>query len=182
MANAKRSVARKRSVSAELDLRHAASQRSPAMPAELPVRGGYLPHVLSRLMNLLNLQLLKYLRMRKLTIGQFRVLQFIEQFDGATINEISSDCVIEQSVVSRIVDQLEHRRLVTRKKNRSNARYVQVFMTATGRATIFELDTAAKKIATHAASELSSSEHEQLVSLLQRVFHKINESAQTRLG
>ncbi len=181
MAGLKRRAARRERMSAAPDLRPVFRLGSPAVPTELPARRAYLPHVLSRLMNLLNLQLLKYLRMRKLTIGQFRVLQFIEQFDGATINEISADCVIEQSVVSRIVDQLEQRQLVNRKKSRSNARYVQVFMTAKGRATIAELDRAARKIAAHAASELSSSEYEQLVSLLQRVFHKINEGVQTRL-
>jgi len=177
MAGLKRRAARREPPSAAPDLRPG----SPAVPTELPARRAYLPHVLSRLMNLLNLQLLKYLRMRKLTIGQFRVLQFIEQFDGATINEISADCVIEQSVVSRIVDQLEQRQLVNRKKNRSNARYVQVFMAAQGRTTIAELERAARKIAAHAASELSATEHAQLVSLLQRVFHKINEGIQTRL-
>ena len=107
--------------------RDAAGNRSIA-PADRPARRAYLPHVLSRLMNLLNLQLLQHLRSKRLTIGQFRLLQFVDQFDGATISEISADCVIEQSVVSRIVDQLEQRLMVTRKKNRSNARYVQVFM------------------------------------------------------
>ncbi len=174
MAGARRAVARRRSVFEEPKVDRAATPDRSAMIAEVPVRGAYLPHVLSRLMNLLNLQLLQHLRTKNLTIGQFRVLQFSQQFDGATINEISSDCVIEQSVVSRIVGQLEQRQLVTRKKNRSNARYVQVFLTAKGRATINELDDLAKKIAANATSDLGAEDHARLVELLQKVFHKTN--------
>ena len=153
--------------------RDVAGNRSIA-PADRPARRAYLPHVLSRLMNLLNLQLLQHLRSKRLTIGQFRLLQFVDQFDGATISEISADCVIEQSVVSRIVDQLEQRLMVTRKKNRSNARYVQVFMTTKGHAAVMEMDRIAKKIADHAESDLTKEERAQLVRLLQKVFHKTN--------
>jgi len=181
MVSARRGVARRRSVFEEPKIDRAAGPDRLTTIAEMPVRGAYLPHVLSRLMNLLNLQLLQHLRTKKLTIGQFRVLQFIQQFDGATINEISSDCVIEQSVVSRIVDQLEQRHIATRKKNRSNARYVQVFVTAKGRAVINEMDTLAKKIATNAASDLSAEEHTKLVELLRRVFHKANEGTRIAL-
>lgn len=176
MANAKRRVTRTRSPLERRDVDVAGNRL--ITPAEMPVRGAYLPHVLSRLINLLNLQLLQHLRLKRLTIGQFRLLQFVDQCDGATISEISSDCVIEQSVVSRIVDQLEQRLMVTRKKNRSNARYVQVFMTTKGHTAVMEMDRIAKKIAAHAESELSKDERAQLVRLLQKVFHKVNTATQ----
>ena len=176
MANAKRLVARTRSILEQRDVAVAGNRL--IVPADMPVRGAYLPHVLSRLMNLLNLQLLQHLRSKRLTIGQFRLLQFVDQCDGATISEISSDCVIEQSVVSRIVDQLEQRLMVTRKKNRSNARYVQVFMTTKGHAAVMEMDRVARKIADHAESELSKDERAQLIRLLQKVFHKANTTMQ----
>lgn len=182
MVSARRGVARRRSLFEEPKVDRASAPDRLASIAEIPVRGAYLPHVLSRLMNLLNLQLLQHLRAKNLTIAQFRVLQFSQQFDGATINEISSDCVIEQSVVSRVVGQLEQRLLVTRKKNRSNARYVQVFMTAKGRATINELDNLAKKFAANATSDLSVDEHAQLIELLQSVFHKVNGAAKIDLN
>jgi DNA-binding MarR family transcriptional regulator len=181
MVSARRAVARRRSVFEEPKVNRERAPDRLASIAEMPVRGAYLPHVLSRLMNLLNLQLLQNLRTKNLTIGQFRVLQFIQQFDGATINEISLDCVIEQSVVSRIVGQLEQRLLVTRKKNRSNARYVQAFLTAKGRTTINEMDHLAKKIAANAASDLTEVEHAQLIALLQKVFHRANGMAKVAL-
>ena len=60
---------------------------------------GYLPHYLSRLMNAMNLRLMVELRVHRMTISQFRVIQMLDARGSAAIGEIAADTVIEQSVV-----------------------------------------------------------------------------------
>ena len=158
----------------KLATRRTPHEGEPATPAERPLMRGYLPHLLSRLLNLLNLELLQHLRPLDLTVQQFRVMQVLIRQDGSTINEIARDTVLEQSVVSRLVGQLERRKLAVRRKNEHNARFVQVFLTERGRATIDALQPAAKAIIANALSDLATTERELLMQLLQRVFERVN--------
>lgn len=144
------------------------------VPTERPLMRAYLPHLLSRLLNILNLELLQHLRPLDLTVQQFRVMQVLDRQDGATINEIARDVVVEQSVASRLVGQLERRKLAVRRKNAHNARFVQVFLTERGHQVFESLQPMAKAIVADAISELSGTDRDQLLHLLQRVFERVN--------
>ena len=85
-----------------------------------------LIRALSRVMNLLNLELLDWLRPYGATVQQFRVMQVIAVLGVASIGEIAQDAVIEQPVVSRVVDQLEARKFARRRKRTNNGRIVEV--------------------------------------------------------
>lgn len=133
----------------------------------------YLPHYLSRLMNVMNLQLMESLRPQGVTIRQFRVLQMLDARGEATISEISTDIVIEQPVVSRIIDQLERSGLATRKKRANNGRLVDVSLTELGTETYRQLFIHAQRIDADAMSALSTEEFEMLEVLLQRIFEHV---------
>lgn len=139
-----------------------------------PAMEGYFPHLLSRLMNRLNLQLLDEMAEFDISTQQWRVLQFLSVCDGATINEIAADVVLKQPHVSRIVAQLEARGLARRKKNASNARYVHVFLTERGRAVFAAVMPIAVQISEASLGALDSRERMQLLKLLQRVFDGVN--------
>lgn len=135
---------------------------------------GYLPHYLSRLMNALNLQLLEVLRPMELTTQQYRVLQVIwSRNEPCSISTIWRDAVIEQSVVSRIVDQLVRRGFVSRRKRPGNARVVEVSLTPVGRAVYDTLQPQVLGIVDTASSVLTPTEKDQLLGLLAKVFFHI---------
>jgi DNA-binding MarR family transcriptional regulator len=139
---------------------------------------GYLPHYVSRLMNALNLKLLAVLRPMDLTTQQFRVMQVLRsRGEPCSIGTIWRDAVIEQSVVSRIVDQLEKRGFVLRQKRASNARVVEVTLTPVGRAVYESVMPHANAIVRDATSVLSPSENEVLHQLLARVFAQVSEAS-----
>lgn len=134
---------------------------------------GYLPHYISRLMNVLNLRLLEHLRPLQITVQQFRIMQMLDAREVASVGEISRDTVIEQSVVSRIVDQLERRRLVVRSKRKGNARIVDVRLTEEGRATYALMKPYAQAIVADTVSALSGPERRAMEDMLQRMFDHV---------
>ena len=132
---------------------------------------GYLPHYLSRLMNAMNLRLMVELRVHRMTISQFRVIQMLDARGSASIGEIAADTVIEQSVVSRIVDQLERAHLAQRKKRTGDGRNVDVSLTPKGKTLYSVLYPRAALIVDDAMSELSRRERDLLETLMFRLFH-----------
>ncbi|WJR79209.1 MarR family transcriptional regulator [Bradyrhizobium sp. NP1] len=140
---------------------------------EPPSMRGYLPHYLSRLINILNLRLLEHLRPLDLTVQQFRIMQMLDARKSASVGEISRDTVIEQSVVSRIVDQLENRGYALRTKRPDNARIVDVRLTREGQKIYDSLPPLFLAIVDDAMSVLSSAEKQLLAELLKRIFDHV---------
>ena len=138
-----------------------------------PLLEGYLPHYLSRLMNILNMQLLEVLRPFDVTVQQFRVMQVIDACRTSTVGKIARDAVIEQSLVSRVVDQLEERGLARRARSATNARVVEVSLTAHGHEVYAAITPAREAIVENAASVLSGAEKTKLDELLRRVFRHL---------
>ncbi|OVZ55253.1 hypothetical protein CDO44_23775 [Pigmentiphaga sp. NML080357] len=139
---------------------------------------GYLPHSLSRLMNALNGQLMKALRPTDLTIQQFRVMQFLRWVGVASISEICKGTVIEQSVVSRIVDQLQQRGFASRSRSAVSGRVVEVTLTAVGVAVYDALDPQARRIVEATVTVLKPAEQQQLHGLLNRLFEQVQKLEQ----
>jgi DNA-binding MarR family transcriptional regulator len=134
---------------------------------------GYMPHYLSRLMNMLNLQLLEHLRPLDITIQQFRVMQVLMVRSVASVGEIARDTVIEQSVISRIVDQLERRGYAKRRRSAGNARIVEVTLTQEGAAAYRAIRPRAQAIVKDATGVLSKREADILIELLARMFQHV---------
>ena len=143
--------------------------------ADRPIMRGYLPHYLSRLMNLLNLRLLEHLRPLNMTTQQFRVMQVLLARGVASVGEISRDAVIEQSVVSRVLDQLEERGFAQRQKRAGNARIVEVSLTPVGEAVYDLITPHSQAIVNDAVSVLDEKEKAQLENLLSRIFHHVRQ-------
>jgi len=140
---------------------------------EAPSMRGYLPHYLSRLMNILNLRLLEHLRPLDITVQQFRIMQMLDARKSASVGEISRDTVIEQSVVSRIIGQLEGRGYVLRTKRAENARIVDVRLTREGQKIYGGLPPFFLAIVDDAMSVLSPAEKLLLEEFLKRIFNHL---------
>jgi DNA-binding MarR family transcriptional regulator len=143
--------------------------------ADRPIMRGYLPHYLSRLMNLLNLRLLEHLRPLNMTTQQFRVMQVLLARRVASVGEIARDAIIEQSVVSRVVDQLEDRGFAQRQKRAGNARVVEVSLTPVGEAVYNSITPYSTTIVNDATSVLDDREKAYLEDLLSRIFHHVRQ-------
>ncbi len=153
--------------------------RPPAADARGQVPGdllmpGYLPHHLSRLMNLMNMQLLEFLRPLDVTGQQFRVMQVVDARGVSNVGQIARDAVIEQPLVSRVVDQLEERELAKRRKSPENARIVEVSLTSHGREVYAAITPYREAIVADAVSVLGEAERVALVDAICRMFRHLS--------
>lgn len=93
----------------------------------------YLPYQLFRIVNRLTLNLKNDLRPAKMTLARWRTLSVLNASDGRSMGELSAYMVIEQPALSRIVDQMERDKLVTRRHATNDNRVVRVYLTSAGR-------------------------------------------------
>jgi len=138
-----------------------------------PIMPGYLPHVLGQLMNLLNYWLIDHLRPLDMTPQQFRVLQVLAAKKVANIGELSRDVVVEQSVISRIVDQLEEKGYAFRKRRALNARIVDVRPTPQGNEALRAIEPHARAIVAETMRVLSKREAEHLIEMMERMYRHL---------
>ena len=69
----------------------------------------------------------------------WRIIFLLEERDGATVNELAKEALIDSTALSRILSSLEKRNLVKREKQAGDQRYTQVFLTDNGRSVYQEI-------------------------------------------
>ncbi|MEJ1964682.1 MAG: MarR family transcriptional regulator [Gammaproteobacteria bacterium] len=94
----------------------------------------FLPHLLARLAYRLHNDLVEKLRHEGINVTRWRILAVLAMGDGITVNEIIDRAMMEQSALSRTLMKMEAEHYVRRVSSRDDARYVQVFLTDSGRA------------------------------------------------
>ena len=109
------------------------------------------------------------LRDMDLTHTHFRVLQVLFEVDGQQIGDIARSIVVRQPALSRVIDQLQARKLVRRKQAKDDSRYMRVYLTAAGRHSYEQAWPAAHQIVVRALEGLADDERERLLELLTRM-------------
>lgn len=78
-------------------------------------------------------KLMESLKNTGLTTGQPKVLDYLKDFDGATQKEIAAACYLEAATVTSILNGMEAKDLIIRKRLNGNRRSFHVFMTEKGK-------------------------------------------------
>jgi DNA-binding MarR family transcriptional regulator len=94
----------------------------------------FLPHLITRLAYQLNGDLVEKLRHEGINVTRWRILAVLAMGDGIIINEIVERAMMQQSALSRALMNMEREKYIRRALRRDDARYVEVFLTAKGRA------------------------------------------------
>ena len=110
-----------------------------ASTSERPLRDfdRSLPMSLMRAREVVMKEFLPALRDNNLTPQQWRVIRSLEQVDSQTLSELSQRCYLMMPSVSRIVQALEARALITRASVAGDQRSSVLSLTKTGKA-LFE--------------------------------------------
>ncbi len=95
----------------------------------------YAPYLMNRIMGRYNASLREEMSGLGLTTPKMRALAVLSVVDGPLIRELSVLTVVEQSTLSRALDQLQDGALIRRDTDPSDSRAVRVFITDAGRAT-----------------------------------------------
>jgi DNA-binding MarR family transcriptional regulator len=100
-------------------------------------------------------------------------LAVLEAQDGRSMTELAVYCVMEQSTLSRVVDQMERDGLVERRAADADNRIVEVWLTRSGRETYDRVVPMALQRAHQALAGFGANEVEQLQGLLQRLLSNL---------
>lgn len=129
----------------------------------------FLPYVLNRVTNRLNADFQTALRGRGMTLTHWRVLAFLDETDGLGVSALADRTVTDQSTLSRALQQMERRGLVERISNAADNRFVEVHITALGRALFAEIIPLALQLRDRALDGLADADRERLLDLLSHI-------------
>ena len=94
----------------------------------------YAPYLMNRIMGRYNASLRDEMSGLGLTTPKMRALAVLSVVEGPLIRELSVLCVVEQSTLSRALDQLQAEGMIRREVDAADSRAVRVFITDSGRA------------------------------------------------
>ncbi len=98
----------------------------------------FAPYLMNRIMGRYNASLREEMADLGLTTPKMRALAVLSVVEGPLIRELSVLTVVEQSTLSRALEQLTNDGLVRREADAADSRAVRVFITDAGRAS-FEI-------------------------------------------
>ena len=94
----------------------------------------FAPYLMNRIMGRYNASLRDEMSDQGLSTPKMRALAVLSVVEGPLIRELAVYTVVEQSTLSRALDQLSNDGLIRRESDAADSRAVRVFITDTGRA------------------------------------------------
>lgn len=127
---------------------------------------GYLiqqiSHLLEQLYN-------KNLINEGLSISQARVIYLLYQNDGMTQSELQQDLLIKASSITKLIDVLAEKGLVTREASSDDARIKKIYLTAEGRKKEENLYKISEATEANLLSILSDNKRKKLIGMLKSI-------------
>jgi len=112
--------------------------------ADQPFVTSYLLYLLAAVSDRASAEFHAHARAAGLRVPEWRVLACLADEDGAMITRLARLALMEQSRLTRIIDQMAERGLVSRRSDPEDRRRVRVFLTEEGRALALRLIADAK--------------------------------------
>ncbi|MCW5750003.1 MAG: winged helix-turn-helix transcriptional regulator [Alphaproteobacteria bacterium] len=152
----------------------ASDQETGILVPGLPL-SDFLPYLVNQIANRMNTDLRAQIRAMGLSVPQWRVLAVLQAGLGNRIGDLSKHTIIEQSTLSRVIDQMVRDGLVERRSPRHDNRVVEVHMTRHGRAMLEQVLPIAMAHYRHAVKGLSKQQQAALVGLLHLVLANVQD-------
>lgn len=108
------------------------------------------------------------LRELGLTIPQYSTLRALERAPGASSAELARNALVTPQTMNALVLQLEEAELITRTISATNLRVRNAKLTPHGKALMTKAHRLVRRLESLAVTDLSESEHRQLLDLLTR--------------
>lgn len=108
-------------------------KREKSNTADLPQFDRSLPMTLLRAREAVMSKFIPFLKEHGLSAQQWRVMRTLDQEDGIEISELSKRCYLLKPSMSRIVQNLEARKLIERRTVATDQRRTALYLTQSGR-------------------------------------------------
>jgi DNA-binding MarR family transcriptional regulator len=130
----------------------------------------YLPYLLNRAGARLAASFSEEIRPLGATLQVWRVLAALRERDGRRMGDLSETTSIEVSTLTRLVDGMEGKDLVARRRDAGDARAVRLHVTAAGRRLTRRILPIAERYEAVALAGFDARETETLKSALRRLY------------
>lgn len=134
----------------------------------------YLPYLLNRAGARIAAAFTKEARRHGLSLQMWRVLAALNHRDGQGVGELADTTSIDISTLSRVLDQMEQKRLVQRRRDAEDQRNVAVWRTGSGRAATQKLLPTARRYEAVALGGMDAAEARLLKQMLTRVYGNLD--------
>lgn len=139
------------------------------MPEGSYFTDAFLPYLLNKVANRFNRGFSRELRQYNISVSRWRTLAVICSHPGLSLNDIVEQTAIDQTTLSRVVDQLVSDDLVVRAPSDVDARVLAIRATAKGEALFRQLWPVAFKHYRRGVKGLGPDEEATLARLLQKL-------------
>jgi len=142
---------------------------------ELPEFDRSLPMSLLRAREAVMSKFIPSLKEHGLSAQQWRAIRSLEQEDGIEISELSKRCYLLKPSMSRIVQNLEGRKLIERRSVTSDQRRTALYLTQTGRDLVELVAPKSEERYQFISRQFGNGKLELLQELLEDLVNAINE-------
>ena len=104
-----------------------------------------------------------------ITAAQFKVLTIMAQFDVDTPAELCRHLSLDSGSMTRMLDRLEHKNLLTRQRSEVDRRQVRLVLTQAGQVLANELPTIGADAMNQLAQAISPQELQSLEDILKKI-------------
>jgi DNA-binding MarR family transcriptional regulator len=130
----------------------------------------YLPYLLNRAGARIAAAFSGEVRPLGATLQMWRVLAALREWDGRRMGDLSQTTSIEVSTLTRLVDNMEEKGLVTRRRDIADARAVTLHVTPAGRRLTQRIVPIAERYEMVALAGFNAAEAESLKAALRRLY------------
>jgi DNA-binding MarR family transcriptional regulator len=106
----------------------------------------------------------------------WRVLALLQENDGISISELSQQSLIERTLLSRLLSDMEHRGYVRKEPDRRDKRYTAVYLQSAGYDAFEKVLPIARRQIERAVAGLSQRDLDKLQQILRHITENLNRS------
>lgn len=138
--------------------------------------GKYTFHYLSMAVHaMFHKKLLDSLKSRHLTLGQPKVLDYLQDHDGASQKDIAAACHIEPGSLTSVLNRMEQKGMVERKMLNGNRRSLHVFLTTPGKADQQAVKEAFLTLEDQVFRGISEEDRDTFMRVFQKIYENLSE-------
>jgi DNA-binding MarR family transcriptional regulator len=129
----------------------------------------FWPYTLNQVTHTLNQRFKRELKAFELSVSQWRVMASLTTADDLSLTEVSSYTGIDQPTLSRLLDQLVERGLVTRMPRPTDGRFAAIALAPEGRELLSQVWPMTWELTNQMAKDLDEEEKEMLLVILRKL-------------
>lgn len=112
-----------------------------------------------------------------LTMGQPKILDYLNEHDGANQKEIANGCNIEPGSLTSVLNRMEDKQLIERRMLNNNRRSYHIYLTEKGKKLQKEVVSTFNKLERNAFDNFSKEEQELFMVMFEKIYCNLKEGS-----